>query len=40
MTKKCIIHIADEVNIKLSGLELGERKALMKLFSFEVPGAR
>lgn len=40
MTKKCTIHIADEVNIKLSGLELGERKALMKLFSFEVPGAR
>jgi superfamily II DNA or RNA helicase len=40
MTKKCTIHIADEVNIKLSGLELGERKALMKLFSFDVPGAR
>ena len=40
MTKKCIIQIADEVNIKIQGLELGERKALMKLFSFEVPGAR
>lgn len=38
--KKCVIHIADEVNIKISGLELGERKALMKLFSFDVPGAR
>ena len=40
MTKKCTIQIADEVNIKIQGLELGERKALMKLFSFEVPGAR
>ena len=40
MTKKCTIHIADEVNVKISGLELTERRALMKLFSFEVPGAR
>lgn len=40
MTKKCIIQIADEVNIKIQGLELSERKALMKLFSFDVPGAR
>jgi len=40
MTKKCIIHIADEVNLKITGLELSERKALMKLFSFDVPGAR
>jgi len=40
MSKKCVIHIADEVNIRISGLELSERKALMKLFSFDVPGAR
>jgi hypothetical protein len=40
MTKKCTIHIADEVNVKISGLDLTERRALMKLFSFEVPGAR
>lgn len=40
MTKKCTIQIADEVNIRIQGLELAERKALMKLFSFDVPGAR
>jgi len=38
--KKCIIHISDEVNCKISGLELSERKALMKLFEYEIPGAR
>ena len=38
--KKCTIHISDEVNLKITGLELSERKALMKLFSFDVPGAR
>lgn len=40
MTKFCTIQIHDEVNIKILGLELAERKALMKLFSFDVPGAR
>jgi superfamily II DNA or RNA helicase len=40
VSKKCIIHIADEVNCKISGLELSERKALMKLFEYEIPGAR
>ena len=38
--KKCTIHISDEVNCKISGLELSERKALMKLFEYEIPGAR
>ena len=38
--KKCKIIVKDEVNVKLEGLELSERKALMKLFSFDVPGAR
>ena len=40
MNKKCTIHIADEVNTRISGLELSERKALMKLFEYEIPGAR
>jgi len=40
MNKKAIIKIEDEVNVRISGLELGERKTLMKLFSFDVPGAR
>jgi superfamily II DNA or RNA helicase len=40
MNKKAIIKIEDEVNVRISGLELSERKTLMKLFSFDVPGAR
>lgn len=38
--KKCVIQIADEVNCKIQNLELSERRALMKMFSFDVPGAR
>jgi superfamily II DNA or RNA helicase len=38
--KKCKIVVADEVNIKIHGLELTERKALMKMFEHEIPGAR
>ena len=38
--KKCKIVIRDEVNCKLEGLELSERKALSKKFEYEVPGAR
>lgn len=38
--KQCKLLIRDEVNVKLEGLELPERKALMKMFEFEVPGAR
>lgn len=38
--KQCKIIVKDEVNVKIEGLELGERKALMKLFEFDVPGAR
>jgi superfamily II DNA or RNA helicase len=40
MSKTCIIKISDEVNCKIDGLEIAERKALMKKFEFEVPGAR
>jgi len=38
--KQCKIIVKDEVNVKIEGLELAERKALMKLFEYEVPGAR
>ena len=38
--KQCKIIVRDEVNVKIEGLELGERKALMKMFEYEVPGAR
>jgi superfamily II DNA or RNA helicase len=38
--KQCKIIVKDEVNVKLEGLELAERKALMKLFEYEIPGAR
>lgn len=36
----CKIIIKDEVNCKIEGLELAERKKLMKMFEYEVPGAR
>jgi superfamily II DNA or RNA helicase len=38
--KPCKIIIKDEVNCKIEGLELTERKSLMKMFEYEVPGAR
>jgi superfamily II DNA or RNA helicase len=38
--KQCKLVISDEVNCKLTGLELGDRKTLVKMFEFEVPGAR
>ena len=38
--KQCKIIVKDEVNVKIEGLELAERKVLMKLFEYEVPGAR
>ena len=40
MTKKAIIQISDETNCKILGLDLSERKVLMKKFEFMVPGAR
>ena len=36
----CKLIIKDEVNVKLEGLELGDRKTLMKMFEYEKPGAR
>ena len=38
--KECTLTIKDEVNVKLEGLELSDRKTLMKMFEYEIPGAR
>mgnify|MGYP006921279043 CR=1 FL=1 len=38
--KQVKLEIRDEVNCKIIGLDLGDRKTLMKMFEFEVPGAR
>ena len=38
--KSCKVIVKDEVNVKIEGLELAERKALMKMFEYEKPGAR
>jgi superfamily II DNA or RNA helicase len=38
--KQVKLEIRDEVNCKFIGLELPDRKALMKMFEYEKPGAR
>jgi superfamily II DNA or RNA helicase len=38
--KQCKLLIKDEVNVKIEGLELADRKTLMKMFEYEIPGAR
>ena len=38
--KQVKLEIKDEVNVKIHGLELTERKALVKMFEYDVPGAR
>lgn len=38
--KKVVIEIRDEVNCRLNGLELTDRRALVKKFEYEIPGAR
>jgi len=38
--KECKIIVKDEVNVKLEGLEVGDRRTLMKMFEYEIPGAR
>lgn len=38
--RECKIIVKDEVNIKIEGLELTERRLLMKKFEYEIPGAR
>jgi len=38
--KQCTIQIRDEVNIKIEGLDLDARKALVKSFKYDIPYAR
>lgn len=38
--KECKIIVKDEVNVKLEGLELSTRTALVKRYKYEIPGAR
>ena len=40
MPGTAILQIKDEVNLKIAGLELDARRALMQKFEYEVPGAR
>jgi superfamily II DNA or RNA helicase len=37
---KCKLIIKDEVNVKLEGLELADRKKLVEKFKYEIPGAK
>jgi len=38
--KECTLEINDEVNVKIKGLELVDRKELVNRYKFEIPGAR
>ena len=38
--KPCVLHVKDEVNVKIEGLDLDTRRKLSKKFKFEIPGAR
>jgi len=38
--KKCKLIIRDEVNVKIEGLELPDRRALVNKFKYSVPGAK
>jgi len=38
--KQCTIQINDEVNIKIEGLDIDTRKALVKAFKYDIPYAR
>ena len=38
--KSCVLHVKDEVNVKIEGLDLDTRRKLSKKFKFEIPGAR
>jgi superfamily II DNA or RNA helicase len=38
--RTCKIIVKDEVNLKLEGLEVVDRRNLAKMFEFEIPGAR
>ena len=38
--RECILEINDEVNVKIKGLELVDRKELVNKYKFDIPGAR
>lgn len=38
--RHCKIIVKDEVNLKIEGLEVEDRRALQRMFEFEIPGAR
>jgi superfamily II DNA or RNA helicase len=38
--KQCILHIQDEVNVKIEGLDLDARRTLVNKFKYDVPYAR
>jgi hypothetical protein len=38
--KRCLIEVKDEVNCRLTGLEVDARRALVNAFKYDVPGAR
>ena len=38
--KPCVLHVRDEVNCKLEGLDLDTRKKLSNKFKYDIPGAR
>ena len=38
--KPAIIHVKDEVNCKIEGLDLDTRKKLSNMFKYEIPYAR
>lgn len=40
MTNTVTLTIKDEVNVRLDGIDAADRRALVKMFSYEVPGAR
>lgn len=40
MTNTVTLTIKDEVNVKMDGIDAADRRTLVKMFSYEVPGAR
>lgn len=40
MTNTVTLTIKDEVNVRMDGIDAADRRALVKMFEYEVPGAR
>ena len=38
--KPCVLHVKDEVNVQIEGLDLDMRRKLSNQFKYEIPGAR